>query len=174
MNTEVLKATLQDKSILRNLLALYLYDFSEIEGGDVDASGLFGYRYLDRYWTEPGRQPFLVKVDGMLAGFVLVSQYHHVFGDENTMTIAEFFIMRKYRGRGIGTHVAIRVFDLFPGKWEVRQTAKNLGAQAFWRKVVSKYTDNRFEEVVLDDDRWRGPVQFFDNADREPMPAIDR
>lgn len=78
--------------------------------------------------------------------------------------------MRKYRGRGIGEQVATRIFDLFPGKWEVRQTAKNTGAQAFWRKVMGKYTANRFAEVFLNDDRWHGPVQLFDTTDRVCAP----
>lgn len=84
MRIEVVKAALQEKPILRNLLELYQYDFSEIEGEDVDARGLFGYRYLDRYWMESGRHPFLVKVDGMLAGFVLVSRHYLVPGDGDT------------------------------------------------------------------------------------------
>jgi predicted acetyltransferase len=65
---EVLKATLHDKPVLRNLMELYQYDFSEIEGEDAGDFGLFGYRYLDHYWTESGRHPFLIKVDGKLAG----------------------------------------------------------------------------------------------------------
>lgn len=164
MNVEVLKATLQDKAILRNLMELYQYDFSEIEGEDVDDFGLFGYKYLDHYWTESGRHPFLVKVDGKLAGLVLVNQHSYLSHGGNTMVISEFFIMRKYRGRGIGEHVATHVFDLFPGKWEIQQTVKNIGAQAFWRKVIRRYTGGRFKKVFLKNEQWHGPVQYFDNS----------
>jgi predicted acetyltransferase len=72
MNIEVQQASLEDKAILRNLLELYAYDFSEFDQCDVDAHGLFGYNRLDHYWTEPGRYPFLVRVEGKLAGLVLV------------------------------------------------------------------------------------------------------
>jgi len=35
------------RSVLRNLLELYLHDFSKFDARDVDGQGLFGYRYLD-------------------------------------------------------------------------------------------------------------------------------
>ena len=56
-------------------MELYLYDFSEFDGADVDAQARYGYPYLDRYWEEAGRSPFLIRVDGVLAGFVLVFEY---------------------------------------------------------------------------------------------------
>ena len=50
MNIEVHQASLEDKTILRNLMELYAYDFSEFDHCDVDAHGLFGYNRLDHYW----------------------------------------------------------------------------------------------------------------------------
>ena len=72
MKIEVQQASLEDKPILRNLLELYEYDSSEFEPRDLDANGLLGYRWLDHYWTEPDRYPFIVRVDCKLAGLVLV------------------------------------------------------------------------------------------------------
>ncbi|MBG1268079.1 GNAT family N-acetyltransferase [Nostoc sp. WHI] len=164
MKIEVVKATQQQKSVLCNLMELYQYDLSEIEAKDVDAFGLFGYQYLDYYWTEPERQPFLVKVDEKLAGFVLVNQ--HAYIHNNAKSIAEFFILKRYRSLGIGKQVATQIFDQFPGSWEVRQTAFNLGAQAFWSKVISQYTNGVFDEVFLNDDRWHGLIKTFDNSER--------
>lgn len=34
----------------------------------------------------------------------------------------------------------------------------------FWRRVVADYTGGRYNEVVLDDGRWNGPVRWFDNT----------
>jgi len=51
--------------------------------------------------------------------------------------------------------------------WEVRQVMESVAATAFWRRVIGQYTLGAFEETVFDDERWRGPVQRFDNrADR--------
>jgi hypothetical protein len=69
---DVQSATIDDKPVIRNLLALYLYEFTEFDGRDVDEHALFGYRWLDHYWAELDRYPFLVRVDGRFAGFVLV------------------------------------------------------------------------------------------------------
>ncbi|MDZ7955074.1 GNAT family N-acetyltransferase [Nostoc sp. DedQUE09] len=166
MKIEVVKAIQQHKSVLCNLMELYQYDLSEIEAKDVDDCGLFGYLYLDYYWTEPERHPFLIKVDKKLAGFVLVNQHTYLHQDNNAKSIAEFFILKKYRNQGIGEQVATHIFNQFPGSWEVRQTALNLGAQAFWDKVISQYTNGAFNEVFLNDHRWHGPIKTFDNSNK--------
>jgi aminoglycoside 6'-N-acetyltransferase I len=182
MELQVQRATLQDKSVLRHLLELYQYDLSEIENRDVDANGLYGYEYLDQYWTEAVRHPFLVQVDGRIAGFVLVNRHTYLAQAEDGMSIGEFFIMKRYRGRGIGERVAMRIFDMFPGRWEVRELAENVGAQAFWRRVIGRYTRGEFKEVFLQDDCWHGPAQVFESqrqlgsandAERTKPGAVD-
>ena len=153
---EVQQASLEDKPILRNLLELYEYDSSEFEPRDVDAHGLYGYRWLDHYWTESGRYPFLVRVDRKLAGFVLVRTL-----DDSTYSMAEFFILRKYRRQGVGRGVAQQIFDMFPGRWNVAQMENNYSAQAFWRKVISAYTQGNYQETWSNNEEWKGPVQIF-------------
>ena len=160
MNVEVRKAALEEKIVLRHLLELYEYDFSELEDRDLDPHGLFGYPWLDHYWTEAGRYPFLVRVEGKLAGFVLVrtleeSELGH------TYSVAEFFILRKYRRSGVGSQVAGHIFDMFPGPWSVAQTQSNHAAQAFWRKVISEYTRGNYQERWSNDEEWKGPIQKF-------------
>jgi predicted acetyltransferase len=157
---------------MRNLMHLYLYDFSEMDGADVNARGLFEDEYLDRYWIEPGRHPFLVRVDGQLAGFALVRVGSHYLADDDPRTsatrcIAEFCVLRKYRRRGIGERVAVMLFDLFPGRWEVAEIAQNTNAQAFWRKVIDRYVQGQYEEIVIDHNGERRPVQVFDNTRRD-------
>jgi predicted acetyltransferase len=72
MTVEIKDAPIEQKHVLRQLMQLYLYDFSEIDGSDVSESGEFPYRWLDNYWTESERSPFLVYSDGHIAGFALV------------------------------------------------------------------------------------------------------
>lgn len=160
MNIEVQPASLEDKSILRNLMELYAHDFSEFDQCDVDEHGLFGYSRLDHYWTEPGRYPFLVRVEGKLAGLVLVRTLDESKA-EPVRSIAEFFILRKYRHQGIGKVAAQRIFDKFPGQWSVAQVENNFPAQAFWRKVVAEYMQGDFHEIWSNDDEWKGPIQTF-------------
>lgn len=163
MNIEILNVLYEQKSILQHLLELYHYDFSEIDGDELNEHGLYGYRYLDHYWTEEQRIPLFIKVDGKYAGFVLINDYHMGFHSSNinTRSIAEFFVMRKYRRKGVGAYVATTVFNRYPGPWEIRQTANNVAAQRFWRKVIDDYTHGQYKEIVLNDERWNGSIQLF-------------
>lgn len=151
-----------EKPLLRRLMELYQYDFSEFTGEDLSPTGEFGYRYLDHYWVEEGRHPFFIKVGGKLAGFVLVRVLNQREG-QPVYSMAEFFVMRKYRRQGVGQAVARRMFNRFPGWWQVEQAAANLPAQAFWRRVIGDYTSGQYEE------RWPaeqlGPVQLFNSAE---------
>src|SRR5213594_868785 len=97
------------------------------------------------------------------AAFVLVRDAAH-FAGEGTRDISEFFIVRRHRRRGVGTEVARRVFDRYPGKWEVTQLTRNVYAQAFWRRVIGAYTGGRYEERPRPDGR--GVMQRFDNGRR--------
>jgi len=162
MEITIEPASLSEKPILQRLMELYLYDFSEFDGADLDQQGIYGYEYLDHYWVEAGRAPFITRVDGRLAGFVLALDYS-VTGSQGKM-IGEFFVMRKYRRQGVGKAAAFHVFDSFPGHWEVSQIAENRTATAFWRKIIAEYTRGQFEEVILDNETWLGPVQIFDNS----------
>ncbi len=80
--------------------------------------------------------------------------------------MSEFFVMRKYRRQRVGEGAARALFDRFPGRWEVSEVPENPGAQAFWRKVIAEYTGGCYEEQVLDDERWEGPVQVFESPGR--------
>ena len=142
------------------MLELYHYDFTEYTDADVDPDGRFGYRYLDAYFTEPDRHPFLIRADGQLAGFALVRRATSAVGDYDVFDMAEFFVMRKYRRRGVGSEAARFAFDRFPGRWEVREMAANTPAQAFWRRVIGDYTGGNFTERRLDDSAWL--MQSFD------------
>lgn len=162
MDVQALPASITDKPIIQQMMELYQYDFSEFENTDLNEHGYFGYQYLDYYWVESDRYPFLVKVNGKLAGFVLVNQYTYLPGSQ--YSVAEFFILRKYRQRGVGRQVALHVFNLFRGRWEIHQVHTNIVAQQFWRSVIGAYTENNYTETFMEDNDWKGTVQCFDNT----------
>ena len=161
MNIQLQIPSRSDRNLVRHLMELYQYDFSEFDGQDLDEHGCFGYGDLDYFWFEPTHAVFLVTVDEKLAGFVLIDNEVVVTGNERSVT--EFFILRKYRRQGIGKQVAIEVFRRLPAKWEVRVIEQNSPAQDFWRRVIAEYTQDKFQEKQLDDDEWHGPVFSFDN-----------
>ena len=136
MAIDIVPAAIGEKPVLRHLIELYRYDFSEFDGSTLDEHGEFGYPYLDHYWTEPERHPFLIRVDGRWAGFALVRVGT---GDgQPTAEMAEFFVLRSYRRAGVGARLARHLFDRFPGPWVVAHAGRNARADAFWRVVVAE------------------------------------
>lgn len=176
MRIEVIDASEEDRPVLANLIQFYLYDFTDFKEWDVRDDGRFGEYGLDGCWAADqtnARHLFLIRADGKLAGFAIVDGRSHLTGEPGVWDVADFFVLRRYRGRGVGDRAARLLFDRFRGRWEVRVMAANQGGQAFWRRVIDRYTDGRFEEVRWDDARWRGPVQRFDNRPPGATPAAE-
>jgi predicted acetyltransferase len=164
MNHQLTRASPDEKIVIENLLQLYTYDFSEYVGCDVEMDGLFlPYPLLETYWREKNKFAYLVKVGGKYAGFALVKL---IASDDGAyFSIAEFFVMKKYRRRGIGRSVAMQVFDLHKGEWEVYQKENNKPAQVFWNRIISEYTNGKFQERL---ERGRR-IQRFQST---PQPSL--
>lgn len=164
-----------EKPVLFAIMQLYLYDSSDYTGDEVGATGVYAYHYFDLYWTEDGRFPFLIMLDNQIVGLALVRQLER--GPDPLHQLAEFFIMRSYRRRGLGRAAATAVFDRFPGRWEVQQSAANHAGRAFWQRVIDDYTQSDYEN------HWRrppgptdiaappDPVQVFRTPPAAPGPA---
>jgi predicted acetyltransferase len=137
---ELVPAAPDQEPVLANLLELYAHDFSEFYEIELGADGRFGYKHLPLYWRDPNRRPFLVTVDGKLAGLVLVKKGSELSGDETVWDLAEFFVVRRYRRQGIGTYVAHEVWRQVSGLWEVRVMESNQPAHRFWAHAISTFT----------------------------------
>jgi predicted acetyltransferase len=161
MQITLFPITAREKLALANLVQLYHYDLSEFNGADVDEQGCFNNEQLDLVWGAAGHYPFLMRVDMHLAGIALVSQQSRIHGIFDGHTIADFFVLRRYRRQGVGRTAAMQLFDHFPGRWEVSSSAQNVPGHIFWRGVVDRYTGGHYEETWLQTASWRGPVQSF-------------
>ena len=150
-----------ERPVLENLFQLYAYDWSELGWLDVGPNGRFADPSLSAYWQDDDRHPFLIRVDGRLAGFALVAARSRLTDTAGVFDMAEFFVMRKYRRQGVGFAAASAAFDRFTGRWEIRQRDENVAATAFWRQVIARYTDGKYREARCDDATWVGPVQTF-------------
>jgi predicted acetyltransferase len=150
-NTEVIPAAADQAPILANLLELYAHDFSDFLDLRLGADGKFnGFPSLPLYWTDPGRYPFLVKADGHLAGLVLVKRGSEFSGRAEAWDMAEFFVVRAYRRRGIGTQIAREVWKRFPGPWEVRVMEANISARRFWERAIPQFTGEAINPVRIE------------------------
>jgi predicted acetyltransferase len=155
-HVEVLPAAADQETILANLLELYAHDFSEFHDLAIGEDGRFGYEFLALYWSDPDRYPFLVKSDGHLAGLVLVKRGPAIFDSHVVWDMAEFFVLRGHRRRGIGTLMAHEIWRRFPGAWEVRVMQSNVAANHFWAHAVSTFAGDWVDPVYTEQkgERW--------------------
>ena len=146
----------EDKSVLQHLMQLYLYDFSEFTGEDINDHGRYEYKYLDNYWIEARRDAYLIRYGEPIAGFTLVTRGTTDMAsgtfDTDLMAISEFFVMRKFRGRGIGAFAANFCFDQYLGDWQITTPANNRPSATFWRAVINKRTGGNFVASRTPDD----------------------
>ena len=160
--------TAASRSALENLMQLYVHDWSELVPLELEADGRFVTPPLDAYFREPDHHPFFIDSHGKLAGFALVIARSRLSSTPGVHDMAEFFIARGHRRRGVGQEAAAAVFGRFEGRWEVRQRDENPAATAFWRRTIGRFTDGRYEETRWADERWTGIVHRFE---ARPAPA---
>lgn len=164
----------EQSDALGNLLQLCLHELSEITLDTVNEDGRFDYPYFNSYFEEAGRHPYLIKVKRQMAGFALVREIP-THDDGVVFSMAEFFLLQRFRKLGIGEESARMIFDLHEGTWQVAVLKDHREAQAFWRKVVYRYTANEFRSVRAPD--WEGPVFEFASpgptSASEPVPAVE-
>ena len=146
MDINVRSAKKAEKKIVENLMQLYLHDFSEFEDLQVGDDGSFEYQFLDHYWEDPNRYPFLIWLDGKPSGFALLRFAMEMPAMVGLMDLAEFFVIRSERRKGVGTQAANRLWDLFPGRWQLRVMQSNKPAYPFWKQTISAYTGDSYDE----------------------------
>lgn len=149
-NLQVIPATAEQAPILANLIELYGHDFSEFHVLNLGEDGRFGYPSLPLYWSEPDRYPFLIRIDGQLAGLAFVKRGSEVSGNRAIWDMAEFFIVRGCRRRGLGIQAACEVWRRFPGSWEVRVLQSNVSALHFWAAAISKFAGEVVHPVLFE------------------------
>ena len=154
MKIELELIDIREKNILKEMLFAYE---KEMVGDKAEE-----YKYLDSYWEKPNRFPYFIKVDGKIAGFTLINSYLLILTEGKT--ISEFYVKKEYRKNGIGSETARQIFLKWPGKWENRQIRENPKAHTFWLNFISKFTNNNFEEVEINNEKWNGWIQTFDNS----------
>ena len=170
MNVQLVPVTVDEKEILRNLLEKYLVlESSQWEAADVNALGLYGYDWLDCYWTEPNRWAFFLRVDGKLAGFAMVNDYQEIPGENTDYAMAEFFVMWQYRRCGVGREAAFWLFAHFPGRMATHAPCQKRGGRRFWTDAISRYTQGRYRRICAHPqaqypDGTLGTVFFFNTA----------
>jgi predicted acetyltransferase len=168
-----------ERLLLDGLFQYYAYDFSEMEppgstAFELDAAGRFDpYPHLADYWSAQDRLPLLIEADGWVVGFALINAVSHR-GGVVERNMAEFFVMRKHRRRGLARAALHLILGRYPGCWEVAVAERNLGARAFWAPAIAMAPNvSGLHAVEGDGVQWRGPIWCF-HASAATAPSDDR
>ena len=158
MNVEILQVKEKDRIVVENLARLYTYDISEFaravsDGYKCSEEGLFEGG-CGGYFESLTCQIFLVRVDNELAGFAIIELLDQ--GCSIDYTVSEFFILRAFRGKGIGKYVAHALFNRFKGNWDVMVWIGNSPAVAFWGNVIEDYTSGNWSSTRETPQRYSG------------------
>lgn len=147
----VIAAQEADRQTVANLIQLYLYDMTDEGVWPVGADGLYEYDFLERFW----RYPYLLHVDGELAGFALVVDECPLTGEKPCWFMAEFFVLRGYRRNGIGRRAVAELLGRHPGRWHVAVMGSHPKADAFWDQVLRAQEGLVVSMLVFEGDVWR-------------------
>jgi predicted acetyltransferase len=171
--------TASERRLIECLIQFYVYEFMWLEPScsihmicdDQDRYPPFAD--LDRYWRIEGFHPLLIRVKGRLAGFALINS-HSRHGERIELNMAEFFIAREHRGRGVATEAVRLILAQYPGRWEIAVAEHNVAAKMFWSRTLAA-TPNVGRLVRLEGDgkRWRGPIWSFQSAPFDVRCAED-
>jgi ribosomal-protein-alanine N-acetyltransferase len=149
---KLIPATLNDYPSIQNMGRFYVYDMSEYlgkeEGWEIPEDGLYECIDFKKYWEDKSSFPFLVRYQNEIVGFVIIDKKGS--DSEIDFNMAQFFILRKFKNKGIGSYIAQECFKKFPGIWEVMVIPGNEGAYRFWRAAIKNYTQNNFTEYTRD------------------------
>jgi len=164
-SVSVRAASSSERRSIESLVQFYSYEFIRIEPpcstrfDDQDCYPPFVD--LDRYWRIEGFRPLLIRAEERLAGFALINT-HSRRGEKVEFNMAEFFIAREHRGRGVATEAVRLVMAQYAGRWEIAAAEHNMAAKMFWSRTLAATPNvSHLVQHEGDGDRWRGPIWSF-------------
>jgi predicted acetyltransferase len=140
-----------DELAVRNMLVVYLNELAAWDQGlvmnDVGLPvwrdfGLPGPRTgpeaaRHNWWIRDECERLVIREGDSAVGFAIIASPPHHIDEPFDHEIVDFYVAPKARGRGLGERSARRILAERPGSWVLFTLAGNVGAQAFWRKVLA-------------------------------------
>ncbi|MBO9588345.1 GNAT family N-acetyltransferase [Devosia sp.] len=138
------------KPVIANLIQLYLHDMTEFMPFPVGVDGRYAYDFLDRFW----RFPYLIMSDDEIAGFAPVIDECPLTGRAPCWFMAEFFVLKAHRGRGLARAAVQQALQAHPGQWHIAVPHANRPAQTFWSEILAPQNPTS-RDIHFDGDDWR-------------------
>jgi ribosomal-protein-alanine N-acetyltransferase len=157
------RAAPSDRLWIQSVYRDYLDDLN-LGTGLFPMLGEVGHREPDQiaHWVgDPHTYPLIILKGSERVGFARVVRAVASAAQPGIeYRMAEFFVARSRRRLGIGQTAVQLILSRFAGRWEITEYLRNAEAVSFWRGVVARYTQGRYQERIIN-----GEVrQVFDSA----------
>jgi predicted acetyltransferase len=157
------RAAPADRLWIQSVYRDYLDDLNP-GTGLFPALGEIGHREPDQiahWFADPNTYPLVIVRGAEPVGFARVLRVGAgATQPRPDYRMAEFFIARATRRLGIGRTAVPLILSRFAGRWEISEYLRNSVAVTFWRRVVTAYTQGRYQERIVN-----GEVhQVFDSG----------
>ena len=166
------RGTPGDRQWIESVYRDYLDDLSPLNTGVFTSTSLgeIGYSESDqlaRWFGDFSVNPLVILRGTEPVGFAMVAKGSNSASKSPVdYRMAEFFVSRKIRRRGVGRLAVELILNRFSGRWEITEYLRNPVAVAFWRRVVANYTHGKYQERVTN-----GEVrQVFESGLNRPAP----
>jgi predicted acetyltransferase len=147
MNVQLIKAT--ESRLILNLFPYYNYDMTQLMGWQPTTDGTYAFsdalNDVNDYWLKDDHFPYLIYVNKQLAGFCLVRVSPY---EQPRFDMGQFFVLKKYKGQGVGKKAFELAVNKHPGHWLVRILPENSAAQKFWPRAIHAVKATCFEQSV--------------------------
>ncbi len=142
-----------DRAWIAKVFREYLDDLDPASTGIFPMLEEVGHSEPDqvaRWFADGNAHPLVIVGERGPVGFAMVARAAPAAGQPPLdYRMGEFFISRAHRGLGLGRGAVQIILDRFAGRWEIIEYSRNSGAVKFWRRVVSAYTDGRYQERIV-------------------------
>lgn len=149
-----------DRRWIEGVYRDYLTDLAPSATGIFPALGEIGHREPDqllRWFADRTAHAVTILYGAERVGFAMVNQRSRAADTAAAaservaaeFSMAEFFIARPWRRRGIGAQAVRLILDRFTGAWLITEHTRNGTAVNFWRRVVSAYTGSKYQERIV-------------------------
>jgi len=150
---QITKVDQSGEATLRHLMTLFLHDLSEFND-DLEinpGSGLFEFDNLEWFFEKEGLTPFFILHEEKIIGFILLQSGPFSNQEISDYLLNSFFILRKYRRRGLGREACKVFFKQFPGRYAISQMKSNIPAIHFWKSIYRSFEIDTFEKEEIED-----------------------
>ena len=132
------KAEGLQKQLLHDLLQRYLAEMARYYAIPQNADGFYEYKYFDTYFSDEARWAFFILKGDEIVGFALLNRHSHICKTPDH-ALAEFYILPEYRGKRIAAQTFALLCSMYPGKWEIKYSPKNIPAARLWEQATKPF-----------------------------------